>query len=364
MRNKLHSNMATGKYNMNKKSLESSKRLAHFAGGISAMLALSSCVAPTPRNLTIPSVDYASRLKRDYAASNRDYRASLGNPAGSEVSLGSVGNVAPVVRYASDQVARDNAAAQQTRPGYVSNVVTNLEAPSASANDPAFADPAHGQNQGYTVQESNRPNIRDYSGPLSLGEPGVSSSLWRETRSLNLIRDVRAFLPMDLITIVVQETAEGKREADTDIKQDSSIGASINSLLGIDDSIIKANPQVLSGDNTTLKNIIDTEFNSSFKGEGETTRKGSLKGKISAMVVEVLPSGVLRVEGEKILSVNNEDEVMVISGLIRPEDVTSSNEVSSGKLANMRIDYYGQGTVGDAQVGGWMGRMLRRLWPF
>ena len=81
------------------------------------------------------------------------------------------------------------------------------------------------------------------------------------------------------------------------------------------------------------------------------------------MVVEVLPSGILRIEGEKIVAVNNEDEVMVISGLVRPEDVTSANEVRSSKVANMRIDYFGQGTVGDAQNGGWFSRILRRFWP-
>jgi flagellar L-ring protein precursor FlgH len=54
---------------------------------------------------------------------------------------------------------------------------------------------------------------------------------------------------------------------------------------------------------------------------------------------------------------------MVISGLVRPEDVNSNNEVDSSKLANVRIDYYGNGTIGDAQRGGWLGRILRRWWP-
>ena len=55
---------------------------------------------------------------------------------------------------------------------------------------------------------------------------------------------------------------------------------------------------------------------------------------------------------------------MVISGLVRPRDVNSDNEVPSNKVANMRIDYYGRGTVGEAQYGGWLGRALRKVWPF
>lgn len=330
---------------------------------VSVAMALSSCSTATPRNLSIPSLDYATRLKRDYAASNPDYRARIAEDASiQQTSLGSVGNLAPSVRFANGKAALEQSRNISNQEAFPPETVSNLNGDGSFKN---VADVAESSSlQGFTAQESLRPDIRDYTGPLSLGEPGVSSSLWRETRSLNLVRDVRAFLPMDLITIVVQENAEGKREADTDVKQNSSMSASLSALLGLDDTIIKSNPQILSGDNTTLANILNTKFASEFKGEGETTRKGSLKGKISAMIVEVLPSGVLRVEGEKILSVNNEDEIMVISGLIRPEDVTSNNEVSSSKLANMRIDYYGQGTVGDAQVGGWASRFLRRLWPF
>ena len=82
------------------------------------------------------------------------------------------------------------------------------------------------------------------------------------------------------------------------------------------------------------------------------------------MVAEVLPSGILRIEGQKIISVNSEEQVMVISGLVRPRDINSANEVDSSKIANMRIDYYGKGIVGEAQVGGWLGRLMRLIWPF
>ena len=82
------------------------------------------------------------------------------------------------------------------------------------------------------------------------------------------------------------------------------------------------------------------------------------------MVVEVLPGGILRVEGEKIISVNQEEQVMVISGLIRPRDINSKNEIDSSKVANVRIDYYGRGIVGEAQKGGWLGRIVREVWPF
>jgi len=163
---------------------------------------------------------------------------------------------------------------------------------------------------------------------------------------------------MDLITIVVSESAEGKKEADTETKSASSISAAITNLLGFEDDLKDSNKDL------QLDSIINAETANDFKGEGQTNRKDTLKARISAMVVEVLPSGIIRVEGERIISVNSEEQVMVISGLVRPKDISSINEVESSKMANLRIDYYGRGIVGEAQRGGWLGRIIRTVWPF
>jgi len=200
---------------------------------------------------------------------------------------------------------------------------------------------------------------RDYPGALSFGDPGVSASLWRESRDANdIYRDGRAWRPMDLLTIVISERAEGTKEADTETKSKSSVSASIENLLGLEDKIDNIHPEV------ALDTLISAATTNDFKGEGETTRKGTLRATISAMVVEVLPSGILRIEGQKIIAVNNEEQVLVLSGLVRPRDIDSANQIDSSKVADMRIDYYGRGTVGEAQYGGWLGRMMRVLWPF
>ncbi len=202
-------------------------------------------------------------------------------------------------------------------------------------------------------------NPRDYNGPLSLGDPGQLSSLWRESGTgQDFFRDVRAWQPMDLITVTIVEKTEGKKEADTEVKGKSSISAAISNLLGFEADFIKSNPDA------SLSSLIGANTQNDFKGEGETTRKDSLKGSISAMVVEVLPTGIIRIEGTKIISVNNEEQVMVMTGLVRPRDISSENIVESSRIANMRIDYYGRGQLGDAQREGWLGRSLRTIWPF
>ena len=209
------------------------------------------------------------------------------------------------------------------------------------------------------VYQSQMGNTRQYTGPLNLGEPGLTASLWQESgRSNNLFRDERAWQTMDLITILVTEDSEGKKEAKTDTKSEFSLTAAIKQFLGVPQYIEQSNPTV------NPEAMIDAETSRKFKGEAETSRKGKLKAKISAVVVEVLPGDILRVSGEKIISVNDEEQVMVISGLIRPKDINTRNEVDSSKLAQLRIDYYGRGTVGDYQSAGWLSGWVSKLWPF
>lgn len=200
---------------------------------------------------------------------------------------------------------------------------------------------------------------RAYSGPLELGDPGVGASLWRESRVANeVFRDFRAWQPMDLLTIVINEVSIGRHDADTEVKSKSEYFAAIENFLGLEEQTQQWNHP------PDLSSLIKAQTKNDFKGEGATNRQAQLTARISAVVAEVLPSGLLRIEGEKIISVNNEEQVMVLSGLVRPRDISSDNEVQSTKIAQMRIDYYGKGTVGEAQYGGWLGRVLRLLWPF
>mgnify|MGYP001771444399 CR=1 FL=1 len=199
-----------------------------------------------------------------------------------------------------------------------------------------------------------------YEGPLIYGDTGRSPSLWEESKTgaNDLFRDDRAWLPGDLVTIIITEKSDAKGEADTNTKKETTLLGGISSLLGIDswfaDKNKRVNPSSMFSTNSSLE----------YKGSGDTTRKNTLTAKISAMVMEVLPTGLLRVEGEKIVSVNAEEQIIKISGIVRPKDVNSYNEIDSSKLGNMRVDYYGQGVLQDVQEPGWGTRFLTKLWPF
>jgi flagellar L-ring protein FlgH len=204
------------------------------------------------------------------------------------------------------------------------------------------------------------PNEKEFfNTSLSIGQPGQRASLWREgVGREGLYHDFRAWKPLDLITIQISERSEGRKQADTIIDRESTFEAGLSNLLGIETSFGDRNPQA------TPSTLVNANLESQYQGLGQTLRRETLTGSISAMVAEVLPSGILRIEGKKVIAVNNEEQVMVITGLVRPRDINSNNEVQSAKVANMRIDYYGNGVVSEAQTPGFLARLLSKLWPF
>ena len=197
------------------------------------------------------------------------------------------------------------------------------------------------------------------SSPYYLGQMTANPSLWPdEAQGASLFRDMRAFQPMDIVTIVINEKAEGAKKAETDAESKFSLLAAIANFFGEEAEYVSNNAGL------DPENLINATTNSKYEGQGETKRSGSLRAKISAVVLEVLPNGLLRLEGTKIMSVDHEEEVMVISGLVRPRDIDAQNQADSSRIANMRIDFYGRGVVAEQTFPGWFARVMRYVWPF
>ncbi|MEQ8203568.1 MAG: flagellar basal body L-ring protein FlgH, partial [Smithellaceae bacterium] len=102
----------------------------------------------------------------------------------------------------------------------------------------------------------------------------------------------------------------------------------------------------------------------SLKGAGDTTRSSKLSASISARVLKILDNGNLLIEGRRQLTVNAEDQYLVITGIVRPEDITAINTVASQYIADARILYTGDGVINDKMRPGWLTRVVDWVWPF
>ncbi|HXJ35895.1 MAG TPA: flagellar basal body L-ring protein FlgH [Candidatus Eisenbacteria bacterium] len=192
------------------------------------------------------------------------------------------------------------------------------------------------------------------------GPPPGMGSLWRPELAANYTGlDVRARFPGDLLTIVVSETANGRKNATTEGHEKSSILAKVQAFFGIPAAAVGFLPSGFNPDQ-----IIQAETAHDYQQDGATSRAGALTASITARVIAVDGGGNLRVQGDKIVTVNNEDQHIVLLGTVRPVDIRPDNTVLSSRLADARIAYYGYGPVGDKQNAPLLQRAMDWVWPF
>ncbi len=184
--------------------------------------------------------------------------------------------------------------------------------------------------------------LQTSEGSLFLGQ-GTSASL---------IRDFKARQVNDVVTIVVSESTQAISAADTTSSKDSSAKAAAANLFGAE-KLIKE-----------LPNAVDVKSSSSYKGSGATSRATELSTTVTARVKAVLPNGYLMIEGVRELRLNNENQTIFLTGVVRPEDISARNLVPSGAIAQMEVRVQGRGVVSQPQKPGLLYRILTGILPF
>ncbi len=187
-------------------------------------------------------------------------------------------------------------------------------------------------------------------------------SLWSETTSFELYPDNRARKTGDIVIVRILEDPEAKLDANTNTSRSSGIDASKLKVLGYMKALAEKNSRLAQNPGTD--DLMLASLGLKFDGKGSSNRKGHVKAYVSALVEFVLPNGNLYIKGGREIRVNNETQYINISGIIRPEDISSSNEISSAYVADARIAYSGKGPVADKQKPGWLGRVVDHVWPF
>jgi flagellar L-ring protein precursor FlgH len=185
--------------------------------------------------------------------------------------------------------------------------------------------------------------------PASLRPPIQNSgSIYQSGYDIRLFEDNKAMRVGDVLTIKLQELTQAKKADDLNAKKDNSVLASAPMIFGVPTSV-----------ETEIKTVKD------FKGQGAANQSNSLKGDISVTVVELLPNGNLKVRGEKRVTLNQGDEYIRLSGIVRPVDIDPDNTISSDKVADATIMYIGNGAMADASKMGWLSRIIYSPWfPF
>lgn len=173
--------------------------------------------------------------------------------------------------------------------------------------------------------------------------PSDASSLWTGGTE-SLFGDRRAASRGDILTVVIEIDDSAAISNSTGRSRSGKQSGGLPEFLGIPQRIDEALPEGVS-----VADAFETESSSTFKGSGNVARKEQLTLRVAATVVEELPNGVLRIEGQQEVRVNFEMRELIVTGFVRPIDISRQNEITYDKIAGARIAYGGRGQISDMQ---------------
>lgn len=175
-----------------------------------------------------------------------------------------------------------------------------------------------------------------------------ADSLWNEN-SASPYSSQKAYKVGDIINVIILESSSAKNLAGTktDVKDD--LGIKFTHTLQRLAPIIGTSNQVAGG------------WGNKYTSSGQTTRGSQVTARISAWVTEVLPNGNLAIKGKHRVEVNDEQQEITFTGIVRPKDISGANTIYSYQVANVELSMKGTGTVADSESPGWLTRIFNWL---
>jgi flagellar L-ring protein FlgH len=173
----------------------------------------------------------------------------------------------------------------------------------------------------------------------------VSFAQFKQDTKKSLFSDVKAFEVGDAITVLITEETQADNSATTNSSRSTDISGGVSASSG----------------NKSFDGKAGLNTGNQFKGSGETSRKESIRSKLSARVLSVEQNGNLRIKGTRLTTINGEKQTIVIEGVVRPVDIAPNNSVFSYSILDLILSIEGNGEVTKVQEPGLITKFLRIL---
>lgn len=200
----------------------------------------------------------------------------------------------------------------------------------------------------------NDPFFAPIAPELPTQKVSYDGSIFHAQTANSLYSDAKARRVGDIITVVLRENTQASKSASTNTARDTEM--TVDPIIGLGGVAETINGQSVQ---------LDLNTTNQFQADSTANQSNNLNGNISVTVIQVMPNNHLVVRGEKWLTLNNGDEYIRVTGIVRPADINPANEVLSTRLANARIQYSGTGTLAKSQNHGWLSKFFTSgFWPF
>ncbi len=184
------------------------------------------------------------------------------------------------------------------------------------------------------------------------------ASLWSGGRQ-SLLGDRRALQRGDILTVVIEIDEKAEISNSTARSRSGNQSMGIPNLLGIPQRVDQLLPE-----GATLGNAVETNSSSTHSGNGSVSRNEKLTLRVAATVVDVLQNGVLAIQGSQEVRVNFEIRELLVTGYVRPEDISRQNQITYDKIASARISYGGRGQISEVQQPRYGQQIADKVLPF
>ena len=181
-------------------------------------------------------------------------------------------------------------------------------------------------------------------------EPPTSGAIYRTGTDLRLFEDLKASRVGDILTVKLVESTNASKNSATSTSKTTEAALQNPTILGI--------PVTRDGTNLFEGSLSGEQ---SFDGTGASSQSNSLSGDITVTVVERYPNGNLRIRGEKWVTLNQGQEFIRLSGIVRPTDIEPDNSLASTRIADAQITYSSKGVMAAANKMGWVSRFFHSV---
>ncbi|WP_299423197.1 flagellar basal body L-ring protein FlgH [uncultured Shimia sp.] len=219
-----------------------------------------------------------------------------------------------------------------------------------------------GKAPSFTPTTNNQEHYAMMNPPLpqqaSVSRRSDTASLWSGNKA-SLLGDRRAASRGDILTVVIEVDEKAQIKNESERNRSGSDSLSLPALAGLPQRI---NERLPNG--ATTDPLVDISSDSKSSGDGSVKRSEKLTLRVAATVVDVLPNGVLAIEGSQELRVNYELRELLVSGFARSEDISRQNEITFDKIASARVSYGGRGQITDMQQPRWGQQVMDAVLPY
>ena len=179
----------------------------------------------------------------------------------------------------------------------------------------------------------------------------VAGAIYHEARGFSLFDDVKAHNVGDILTVLLVEQTDASKSSSTSTSKETNVDNANPTLFG---------RPLTYGGTPMLQGSLDSA--NDFSGSGESTQSNSLAGSVSVTVAHRYSNGNLLIRGKKLITLNQGDEYVSVSGIVRPQDIDTNNAVRSDRIAESKISYSGKGPINDANRMGFLARFFNSPW--